>query len=330
LSLEHSAGLLCRSPQSAWGRRLSVHLPGPHNRPRNDPAVCAGSCEPRDPAIAGTHPAWGRQDSYTCSNTKGQSASPQVPAIGRGSEAPGWGAARWQSGDPGKDGKSQSPELAREWQVLVTLTDPQRQGGGGLRSSLARFPPLDSRSCSSLAGAVAAEADNWGGGAERRRLRQARVEERTRKLRLLEGVGGRVGARVRTGPPLQVPRVCPRPAQPRLSSGFSVCAVPGTCCPAPTEGALRSACTPPSSTFRIVRLRSTPRRSHLQWASACRVGWACVMGCPCGFSPHPPLIVQHALARVQQTVGVSLGLWAPGSLAWSSSLDKCVSKQLRL
>lgn len=84
---------------------------------------------------------------------------------------------------------------------------------------------------------------------------------------------GRVGARVRIGPPLQVPRLCPRPARPRLGSGFSVCAVPGTCCPAPTEGAPRSACTPPSSTFLIARLRSTPRRSHLQWASACRVGW---------------------------------------------------------
>lgn len=80
--------------------------------------------------------------------------------MGRGSEAPGWGAARGHSGDTRKDGKSQSPELARKRQVLVTLTDPHRQAGGGRRSSLARFPPLDSLFRSSLAGAAAAKADS--------------------------------------------------------------------------------------------------------------------------------------------------------------------------
>lgn len=72
---------------------------------------------------------------------------------------------------------------------------------------------------------------------------------------------GRVGPRVRSGPPLQVPRVCSRPALPRLSFGFGACAVPGTCCPAPTEGAPCRATPAPSSPFPILRLRSTPRRA---------------------------------------------------------------------
>lgn len=42
----------------------------------------------------------------------------------------------------------------------MALTDPQRQGGGARRGSLARFPPLDSRFRSSLAGAAAAGADS--------------------------------------------------------------------------------------------------------------------------------------------------------------------------
>lgn len=79
---------------------------------------------------------------------------------------------------------------------------------------------------------------------------------------------GRVGPRVRSGPPLQVPRVCSRPALPRLSFGFGACAVPGTCCPAPTEGAPRRATPAPSSPFRILRLRSTPRRARLPQARA--------------------------------------------------------------
>lgn len=34
---EHPAGLLPRSQERAGGRRLSVHLPGPHNGLHNDP-----------------------------------------------------------------------------------------------------------------------------------------------------------------------------------------------------------------------------------------------------------------------------------------------------
>lgn len=148
---EHSTGPLPRSQERTGGRRLSVYLLGPLNDPRclsrflRAQRSCYSGDTPSLAAAAKTTPAATHADG---------------PGAGGDLEAPGWGAARRQSGDTGKDEQPKTPALAREGRVLVALTDPQRQGGGARRGSLARFPPLDSRFRSSLAGAAAAGADS--------------------------------------------------------------------------------------------------------------------------------------------------------------------------
>lgn len=137
------------------------------------------------------------------------------------------------------------------------------------------------------------------------------MEERSRKLRLLEGA--RRIARAHWAAPagalglLSAGSASPRLWIQRLRSAAHML-------PSSDRGRSTSRVhPPPSSTFRIVRLRSTPRRSHLPWARACGAGWrgpalSLRDGLPLRvFSVRPRLIMQHALVRVQQAAGVSLG-----------------------
>lgn len=102
---EHSICPLPRSKERTGGRRLSVHLLGPHN----DPGCLSRflraqrSCYSRDtPSLAVAAKA-----TPAATNTDG-------PGAGGDLEAPGWGAARRQSGDTGKDQQTQTPAPARE------------------------------------------------------------------------------------------------------------------------------------------------------------------------------------------------------------------------
>lgn len=148
---EHSTCPLPRSQERTGGRRLSVHLPGP----RNDPGCLSKSLRAQRSRYRGDTPSLAAAAKATPAATHADG-----PEAGGDLEAPGWGAARRQSGDTGKDEQHQTPALAREGRVLVVLTDPQRQDGGALRGSLARFPPSDSRFLSSLVGAATAGADS--------------------------------------------------------------------------------------------------------------------------------------------------------------------------
>lgn len=130
--------------------------------------------------------------------------------------------------------------------------------------------------------------------------------ERTRKLRLLQGA--RRIARAQWAAPagargsLPAGSASPKLRLQRLRSALHM--LPGS-----DRGlsASRARAPAPRSTFRTVRLRSTPRRAHLLQARA-RVRWggagpycACVMGCPCGFwaALRRPR-VRRRLVRVQQ------------------------------
>lgn len=83
---EHSAGLLPRSQECAGGRRLSVHLPGPHNGPPHDPGWLSWFLRSQRPRYSGDTPRLEDAAKATPAATRadGPGARPRAGALPAG------------------------------------------------------------------------------------------------------------------------------------------------------------------------------------------------------------------------------------------------------